>query len=112
MEKEKICQSCAMPLENDAERGTNKDGSMNTDYCVYCFKEGEFTNNMTLEETIADSVNYAEMAGMSEEAMLEMQSKVLPTLKRWSCTCTDECGSNADENRTCTNSACHCAEIE
>ena len=83
MKKEEICQSCAMPLHNDKERGTNKDNSMNTDYCIYCFKEGEFTNNMTLEETIADSVNYAKEAGMTKEQMLEIQSKVLPTLKRW-----------------------------
>lgn len=81
--EEKICQSCAMPLHKEDEIGTNKDGSKNEDYCIYCFKDGEFTSDMTLEETIADSVNYAEMAGMTKEAMLEMQSKVLPTLKRW-----------------------------
>ena len=80
---EKICQSCSMPLDDDSQRGTNKDGSINVDYCIHCFKDGKFTNNMTLEETIADSVNYAEMAGMTKDAMLEMQSKVLPTLKRW-----------------------------
>lgn len=81
--KEEICQSCAMPLEKDEDRGTNKDGSMNLDYCIHCFEKGEFTSNMTLEETIADSVNYAEMAGLTKEAMLDIQSKVLPTLKRW-----------------------------
>ena len=81
--EEKICQSCAMPLHNEKEIGTNKDGSKNNDYCVYCYKDGEFTNNMTLEETIADSVNYAEMAGLTKEEMLENAKKVLPTLKRW-----------------------------
>ena len=80
---EKICQSCSMPLFKEEEIGTNKDGSKNEDYCVYCYKEGEFTNNMTLEETIADSVNYAEMAGMTKEAMLKHANEVLPTLKRW-----------------------------
>ena len=110
MEKEKICQSCAMPLSNDEERGTNKDGSKNTDYCVYCYKDGEFINNMTLEETIADSVNYAEMAGMTKEDMLEMQGKVLPTLKRWRCDCTEECACGHNSSCTCENPECHCTE--
>ena len=102
-----LCQSCAMPLEDNNERGTNKDGSMNTDYCIHCYKNGEFTNDMTLEETIADSVNYAEMAGVTPEEMLEMQSKVLPTLKRWKCTCIEEC-ANGNTNCTCTNPSCNC----
>jgi hypothetical protein len=37
---------------------------------------------MTLEETIADSVNWAETAGVSPEEMLEHAKTVLPTLKR------------------------------
>ena len=83
MKEEMICQSCSMPLSNEEDKGTNKDGTINQDYCIHCFKDGEFTEDITLEEAIADSVNYAEMAGMTKEAMLEMQSKVLPTLKRW-----------------------------
>ena len=38
---EKICQSCGMPLNNKEELGTNKDGSINDDYCKYCYKDGE-----------------------------------------------------------------------
>ena len=79
----KICQSCSMPLVKDEEFGVNKDGTKNSDYCVYCYNGGEFTNNMTLEETIEDSVNYAEMAGMTKEEMLKHAKEVLPTLKRW-----------------------------
>ena len=110
MEKETICQSCAMPLSNEADRGTNKDGSLNQDYCIHCFKDGEFTNDMTLEETIADSVNYAEMAGISKEAMLEMQGKVLPTLKRWRCDCTEKCAGGCGSDCACENPKCRSAE--
>ena len=78
-----ICQSCSMPLEQAEHIGTNADGSKNEDYCVFCFKDGRFLHDMTLEETIADSVNYAEAAGMTKEAMLEHAKAVLPTLKRW-----------------------------
>jgi len=83
MEKMKICQSCSMPLCEEKHIGTNAGGSKNDDYCVYCFKDGEFTSNKTLEETIAESVNWAEEAGMTKEAMLAHAQSVLPTLKRW-----------------------------
>jgi hypothetical protein len=39
----KICQNCGMPMKTAEEFGTNKDGSRNEDYCVYCHKDGVFT---------------------------------------------------------------------
>lgn len=47
-----FCQSCGMPLEADEHFGTNKDGSKNTDYCAYCFKDGAFTADITMDEMI------------------------------------------------------------
>ena len=44
-----FCQSCGMPL-TDEILGTNADGSKNHDYCIYCFKDGAFTGNFTMEE--------------------------------------------------------------
>ena len=39
----KNCQSCSMPLKKNPKGGaTNKDGSMNTMYCSYCFEDGKF----------------------------------------------------------------------
>ena len=78
-----ICQSCSMPLEED-NIGTNADGSKNKDYCIYCFKDGEFTDNFsTLEEYTEYSIQFAEQVGMTKEQMREHCKKVLPTLKRW-----------------------------
>lgn len=37
-----ICQCCGMPLE-DTIIGRNKDGSMNEDYCKWCFADGTYT---------------------------------------------------------------------
>ena len=51
-ENQKFCQSCAMPMTEELF-GTNADGSKNEDYCMYCFKDGEFTSDMTMEEMIA-----------------------------------------------------------
>lgn len=46
----KICQSCGMPISSNDELGTNKDDSINTDYCKYCYKDGEFIDNVAMEE--------------------------------------------------------------
>ena len=49
-ENQKFCQSCAMPMADDELYGTNADGTKNEDYCIYCFKDGEFTSDMTMDE--------------------------------------------------------------
>lgn len=87
-EGKKICQSCAMPLDGEMAkyRGTNADGSANEDYCIYCYKDGKFTNpDETLEEAINFNVEHAEenQSGMTKEQMREYCEKVMPTLKRW-----------------------------
>lgn len=84
MEKNLICQSCSMAIEKEEMIGTNADGSQNHDYCIYCFKDGVFTDNLTtLEDYIEYSLQFAEQAGMTKEQMKEYCQKVLPTLKRW-----------------------------
>lgn len=81
--KKYICQSCSMPLSKNEEFGTNLDGSKNHDYCIYCYKNGEFVDKVTLQEYIEMSIPFAEQAGMTEKEMREHCEKVLPTLKRW-----------------------------
>ena len=80
---EKICQSCAMPIDDESLLGTNKDGSLNSEYCKYCYKDGEFIDNVTMEEYIDMCSKFGEQAGMTNEEMKEYCSKVFPTLKRW-----------------------------
>ncbi len=79
----KICQSCAMPIESDELLGTNKDGSLNNDYCKYCYKDGEFVDDVTMEEYIEMCSQFGEQAGMTNEQMKEYCTKIFPTLKRW-----------------------------
>ena len=80
----KLCQSCAMPLSNNEDFGTNADGSKNEDYCIYCYKDGKFTDGINnLDEYIEYSLQFASQAGMTEDQMREHCKKVLPTLKRW-----------------------------
>ena len=85
----KVCQSCSMPMTVAEHFGTNSNGSPNTDYCCYCFQNGNFTHNMSMEETIENSVSFlddsAKIDGRTltkDEAALKMHIH-FPTLKRW-----------------------------
>ena len=44
------CQSCGMALTRDEERGTEADGSRSETYCVYCYQQGQFLQDVTMEE--------------------------------------------------------------
>lgn len=84
MENVLICQSCSMPIEEEEIIGTNADGSKNSDYCVYCYKDGKFTDDSSsLEEYTEYCLQFAEQAGMTKEEMTEHCKNVLPSLKRW-----------------------------
>lgn len=81
---EQICQSCGMPLDSDEVRGTEADDSKSQDYCIYCYKDGKFTEpDLTLEQNIANAANFADQAGMTAEEATTYAQKVFPTLKRW-----------------------------
>lgn len=79
----KICQSCSMPLTKDEDYGTNADGSKNEDYCVYCYKDGEFIDKVDMKEYIEMNVMFAGQLGMTKEQMREHCETIFPTLKRW-----------------------------
>ena len=83
MEDTKICQSCAMPLTSRDLLGTNKDGSVNEDYCKWCYDKGEFIDKCTMEEFIDKCSQFGAQAGMTNDEMRAYCAKVFPTLKRW-----------------------------
>ena len=80
MEKEmKFCHSCGMPLTEEV-LGTNADGSKNEEFCKYCFAEGKFLQECTMEEMIEHCAQF--MEGSKEEAIGRMKT-FFPQLKRW-----------------------------
>lgn len=81
--KNKICQSCGMPIESIDLLGSNKDGSINNDYCKYCYQDGEFIDKVTMNEYIEMCSQYGSQAGMTNEEMREYCTKLFPSLKRW-----------------------------
>lgn len=81
-----ICQSCGFPFSAEI-RGTNRDGTKNNDYCINCFKNGEFTDHhLTVHEL---ERRLLEMAQEHNEISLEEARqiiRILPDLKRWKMT--------------------------
>ena len=84
-----FCQSCGMPMQSTELFGTNQDGSASQDYCCYCYKDGAFVQDCTMEGMIEHCVRFLdEFNGAcgtrytEEEAIAEMK-KYFPTLKRW-----------------------------
>ncbi|MBO5053562.1 MAG: zinc ribbon domain-containing protein [Muribaculaceae bacterium] len=84
----KFCQSCAVPL-NDENMGTEADGSVSEDYCIYCYKEGKFTREMTMEQMIdfcaqfTDEINRQSGKNLTVEQARMMMRQFFPQLKRW-----------------------------
>ncbi len=84
--EEKYCQSCGMPMgETDEIYGTKADGGKNTDYCKYCYDNGAFTSDCTMDEMIEICVPHmaSPESGMSEEKARSMMKGFFPELKRW-----------------------------
>ncbi len=78
------CQSCGMPLTDEALLGTEKEGHKNQDYCTYCYEEGSFKQpNLTVEEMIDICVPHLKGDGMPANEARTMLTSFLPSLKRW-----------------------------
>jgi hypothetical protein len=76
-----------MPVRTAEEFGTDKDGSRNQDYCVHCFKNGDFTSDLTLDEMIALNVQHLDLYSqdaevkVTEKQAVEQLKQYLPTFR-------------------------------
>ena len=86
---EQFCQSCGMPMPTEDLSGTNADHSKNEDYCTYCFQNGKFTSDVTMDEMIETCLNYLDEFNKNSETQYTveesrtMMKEFFPTLKRW-----------------------------
>ena len=86
--EQKFCQSCGMPL-TDEVLGTNADGSKNEEYCIYCYKEGKFLQDCTMDEMIehcaqfVGEVNKGLPQPITKEEYIGQMKMYFPHLKRW-----------------------------
>jgi len=84
----KFCQSCGMPLTDDV-LGTNADGSKNEEYCMYCYRDGKFLQDCTMDEMIehcaqfVGAVNEGLRHPITKEEYIGQMKVYFPHLKRW-----------------------------
>lgn len=69
-----------MPLYSPELLGTGADGRAVEEYCVYCYREGGFTQDVTMEEMIRLCAGYA---GGNVRLHAARMRAFYPHLKRW-----------------------------
>lgn len=78
-----------MPLEAAADFGTEADETLNDDYCIYCYKNGKFTIDCTMEEMIRlcapyhAQIPHDDGSPYTEEEAVKLMQEMFPKLKRW-----------------------------
>ena len=118
--EQKFCQSCGMPLTEEV-LGTNADGSKNEDYCIYCYRDGKFLQDCTMEEMIkhcaqfVGAVNEGLEKPITQEEYIGQMKTYFPQLKRWRQTLdvnNDE-AMNANPALACTDGrqTAHCLHL-
>ena len=86
--EQRFCQSCGMPLTEDV-LGINADGTKNEDYCIYCYKDGAFTGDFTMEQMVEYCSMFVEEYNKNTRQHLtacqykDVLRQFYPTLKRW-----------------------------
>ena len=76
-----ICQCCGMPMEDEI-LGRNKDGSINEDYCKWCYVDGEYAYS-NIEDLIDVCVSHMANENFTAEQARAYLEKALPTLDYW-----------------------------
>ena len=86
MEEKARCQSCGMPVEAAFQNlGTEADGTPASEYCMFCYQNGSFTNpTQTVDEMVQSSIDFMTTnLGFEREQAAQMSNDVIPKLKRW-----------------------------
>ncbi len=84
-----FCQSCGMPLTEDAICGANADGSINFNYCKHCYAGGKFTHECTMNEMIEHCAQFVDVynantgQAITREQYKQTMLTFFPMLKRW-----------------------------
>ena len=77
----KICQCCGMPLTEEI-MSRNEDGSINENYCQWCYVDGKFTYH-SMDELIEACLPYMLKQGFKEEQARAYMKEMLPKLDYW-----------------------------
>ena len=76
-----VCQCCGMPLE-DSMISREKDGTLNEDYCQWCYADGNFTYQ-DMDTLIDFCASHMANENFTEEQVRTYMKQMLPGLKYW-----------------------------
>ena len=76
-----ICQCCGMPLE-DSIISREKDGTLNEDYCQWCYADGTYTYS-DMDDLIRVCLPHMTAQGFTEEQARSYLKDTLPKLDYW-----------------------------
>lgn len=77
-----ICQCCGMPLEDDAIISRNNDGTINEDYCKWCYADGTYTYS-DMDDLIEVCVKNMVSENFTKEQVRAYMKDLLPKLDYW-----------------------------
>lgn len=79
--KKLICQCCGMPMEDEIV-GCDSDGSLNEDYCKWCYADGTYTYS-DMDDLIDVCVKNMVNENFSESQARTYMKDMLPKLDYW-----------------------------
>jgi hypothetical protein len=72
-----------MPIDRLEDRGIEKDGTKSTQYCKYCYQNGEFTEpDLTFEQMKANAILQMRKQHVADQ-LIQQSVSALSGLKRW-----------------------------
>lgn len=80
--RKSVCQCCGMPLEDNSIISHNSDGTLNEDYCKWCYADGTYTYN-DMDDLIDVCVKHMVGENFTEEQARSYMKEILPQLDYW-----------------------------
>ena len=77
-----ICQCCGMPLQDDGAISREPDGSLNEDYCQWCYTDGSFVYQ-SMEELLNFLTEHMSNESFPPEEARAYFARQLPQLAHW-----------------------------
>lgn len=78
-----ICQSCAIPLSQAYDHGTEKDGSPSALYCRRCYRMGDFTEPQMTAERMYEVIRVRMVLLKFPRFLAKLAADRVYGLRRW-----------------------------
>ena len=77
-----VCQCCGMPLEDDGTMSRETDGSINEEYCKWCYADGKYTYS-DMDSLIDFCARHMASENWPEAQVRAYMAELLPKLDHW-----------------------------